>query len=381
MLKTAGQRQRAERKKAKFDVEIASVATAVPEHRICQAEITKRAREVFPHLARLESLYGNTGIETRYACEAPDWYYERHGWETRTAVFQRHALDLLEEVALKATKAASIGLENVGALVVNTITGLAIPSLDAKLMNRLQLPHSVERLPIFGLGCGGGVGGLARASRYAQAMPAGSHVLFLTIDLCSLCLRIADPSIAMFVAAALFGDGAAGVVLRNTQGSDRGQGRSKVLAVGDHFWPNTEQIMGWDIKEDGFRGGAEPRVARAHPNRVHACAKRFSRCKRYGPSRVQWVYHAPWRGQDPSDHSGIVATFARGPSLFLGRAPRFWQHVVPHSSVRARQRGERRRSRAALAYCIRPGLLSLLCCRRFVSRASRVVFRARGSQA
>ena len=109
MLKTAGQGQRAERKKAKFDVEIASVATAVPEHKICQAEITKRAREVFPHLARLESLYGNTGIETRYACEAPDWYYERHGWETRTAVFQRHALDLLEEVALEATKAPLLG--------------------------------------------------------------------------------------------------------------------------------------------------------------------------------------------------------------------------------------------------------------------------------
>ena len=105
MLKTASQGQRAEGKKAKFDVEIASVATAVPEHKICQAEITKRAREVFPHLPRLESLYGNTGIETRYACEPPDWYYQHHGWETRTAIFQRHALDLLEEVALKADKA------------------------------------------------------------------------------------------------------------------------------------------------------------------------------------------------------------------------------------------------------------------------------------
>ena len=252
MLKTATQDQRAEGKRAKFDVEIASVATAVPEHRICQAESIKLAREVFPHLARLESLYGNTGIETRYACEPPDWYYQHHGWETRTAIFQRHALDLLEEVALKAAKGASIRLDDIGALVVNTITGLAIPSLDAKLMNRLQLPHSVERLPIFGLGCGGGVGGLARAARYAQAMPVGSHVLFLTVDLCSLCLRIADPSTAMFVSAALFGDGAAGVVLRNTQGSDRGVGRGTVLAVGDHFWPNTEQIMGWDIKEDGF---------------------------------------------------------------------------------------------------------------------------------
>ena len=155
-------------------------------------------------------------------------------------------------MALKAVKGASIGLDDIGALIVNTITGLAIPSLDAKLMNRLRLPRSVERLPIFGLGCGGGVGGLARAARYAQAMPAGAHVLFLTIDLCSLCLRTADPSVAMFVAAALFGDGAAGVVLRNTHGTGGGAGRGTVLAIGDHFWPNTEQIMGWDIKEDGF---------------------------------------------------------------------------------------------------------------------------------
>jgi alkylresorcinol/alkylpyrone synthase len=121
-------------------------------------------------------------------------------------------------VARKATEAAGIELADVGALIVNTITGLAIPSLDAMLMNRLDLPSSVERLPIFGLGCGGGVAGLARSARYAQAMP-GAHVLFLTVDLCSLCLRIADPSMAMFVSAALFGDGAAGVVLRNTQGA------------------------------------------------------------------------------------------------------------------------------------------------------------------
>src|SRR4029453_3734133 len=108
---------------------------------------------------------------------------------------------------------ARIGLNDVSALVVNPITGLAIPSLDAKLMNRLKFPQAVERIPIFGLGCGGGVAGLARSARYAQAMPQNSHVLFLTIDLCSLCLRIADPSMAMFVSAALFGDGAAGVVL------------------------------------------------------------------------------------------------------------------------------------------------------------------------
>jgi hypothetical protein len=162
-------------------------------------------KRLFPELAGYEALFRNTGIETRYTCEPPDWYEREHGWEERTGVFLRHAQDLLEEVALGAVGAAGIELKDIGAIVVNTITGLAIPSLDAKLMNGLDLPASVERLPIFGLGCGGGVGGLARAARYAQAMP-GAHVLFLTIDLCSLCLRVNDPSMAMFVSAALFGD-------------------------------------------------------------------------------------------------------------------------------------------------------------------------------
>ena len=132
-------------------------------------------------------------------------------------------------------------LKDIGAIVVNTITGLAIPSLDAKLMNRLDLPASVERLPIFGLGCGGGVAGLARSARYAQAMP-GAHVLFLTVDLCSLCLRVNDPSMAMFVSAALFGDGAAGVVSATPRESDRrraGAGGSSPRAIISGATPST----------------------------------------------------------------------------------------------------------------------------------------------
>jgi alkylresorcinol/alkylpyrone synthase len=252
MLKTATRPKELRQRTRPFDVEFAGVAIAVPEHKVSQHDIAERAKAVFPHLARLGTLYTNTGIETRYACQPKEWYYERHGWEARTEVFQRHALDLLAEVTLAALANAGIGLKDVSALVVNTITGLAIPSLDAKLMNRLKFTQSVERIPIFGLGCGGGVAGLARSARYAQAMPTGSHVLFLTVDLCSLCLRIADPSMAMFVSAALFGDGAAGVVLRHVERAEEGGGRGRILAVGDHFWPDTERIMGWDIKEDGF---------------------------------------------------------------------------------------------------------------------------------
>ncbi len=252
MLKTAAKTRAVVPAAAGFDVEIAGMATAVPPNRLSQEDAARRARSIFPQFAGHQGLFRNTGIETRYACEAPEWYDQEHGWEARTDSFLLHALTLLEEVARGATAAAGVALQDIGAIVVNTITGLAIPSLDAKLMNRLDLPASVERLPIFGLGCGGGVGGLARAARYAQAMP-GANVLFLTVDLCSLCLRVNDPSMAMFVSAALFGDGAAGVVLRNCKGLDRSSShRGRILAMGDHFWRDTEHIMGWDIKEDGF---------------------------------------------------------------------------------------------------------------------------------
>jgi alkylresorcinol/alkylpyrone synthase len=241
-----------QRRARPLDVEIAAVATAVPAHAITQEEMERRAREAYPQFARIEGLYANTGVETRYFCQPKEWYLAPRTWEERTAAFQRHALDLLERVAREAVARAGLRLDEIDAVVTNTITGLAVPSLDALLMNRMGFAPHAERLPIFGLGCGGGVGGLARASRLAQTLPGG-NVLFLTIDLCSLCLRINDAAIAMYVAAALFADGAAAVVLRNTQRSTGGiRPLGRIVATGEHFWPETEHIMGWDIKNDGF---------------------------------------------------------------------------------------------------------------------------------
>lgn len=252
MLKTVPEARLLSHSGARFDVEIAGMATAVPPHRLSQDEATRRAARLFPHLKGHRSLFRNTGIEARYTCQPADWYEEEHGWEERTEIFQRHALDLLEKVARGAAGEAGIALKDIDALVVNTVTGIAVPSLDAKLINRLDLPIAVERLPVFGFGCGGGVGGLARAARFAQAMP-GANVLFLTVDLCSLCLRVNDRSMTMFVATALFGDGAAGAVLRNVKGAGRESGgRGRILAMGDHFWRGTEHIMGWDVRHDGF---------------------------------------------------------------------------------------------------------------------------------
>lgn len=236
-----------------LDVEILSIATAVPAHRISQQEVSDRAQRVFPNLARLEGLYTNTGIDIRYSCEPAPWYHEHRTWEEKTAAFKTHALSLLEQVAAKATASAGLEIGDIDVVVVNTITGLAVPSLDALLMNRLPFREDVERLPIFGFGCGGGVAGLSRAAQLARAR-SGANVLFLTVDLCSLCLRVNDQSLVMFVATALFGDGAAGVVLRARGTSETAglSGGGRIAAVGEHFWRMTEHIMGWDIKSDGF---------------------------------------------------------------------------------------------------------------------------------
>ena len=234
---------------AGFDVEILAIATANPLHQLRQADAAARVKELHPHLKGLWRLFDNAGIDLRYNCEPVEWYLTPHSWEERTASFHKHALDLLQQVTLQTTATAGVALDAIDMIITNTVTGLAIPSLDAMLFNRLQLASNVERLPMFGLGCGAGVAGLARASRMAHAKD-GAHVLFLTVDLCSLCLRVNDRSPAMFVSSALFGDGAAGILLRNTR--DGARGGPRILASGEWCWRNTEHIMGWDIKDDGF---------------------------------------------------------------------------------------------------------------------------------
>jgi alkylresorcinol/alkylpyrone synthase len=238
-------------------VEIVSIATANPPRRYSQEEVLANAAEVFPQFKRLKAIYANTGVAQRYMCQPMSWYRDAHSWEERTEVFQSCALDLMERTARDAIARAGLKLSDIDALVTNTITGLAIPSLDALLMNRLDFSPTIERLPIFGLGCGGGVAGLSRAARLAQAQP-GRNVLFITVDLCSLCIRPNDASATMFVASALFGDGAAAVVLRT---SDNGGAtpppspetrRPILLETGEHTWRGTRHIMGWDVKADGF---------------------------------------------------------------------------------------------------------------------------------
>ena len=238
----------------------------------------ERAREVFPHLAHLEPVYANTGIAQRYACMPLDWYVDDHGWQARGEVFAREAPALLERAALRAMKGAGLGPRDIDAIVTVSTTGVCVPSLDALLMNRLDFAPDTERLPIFGLGCAAGVTGLARSTRLAQSM-GRANVLLLAVELCSLNFRLSDPSKAMFISTALFGDGAAALILRADPRQDSpeitAESAPRVLRCGEHFWKASEDLMGWSIEEDGFGVVISTRIPAFARTKLAAAASEF----------------------------------------------------------------------------------------------------------
>ncbi len=210
-----------------------------------------RARALLPGLDaealdRLKPIYGNTGIETRHSCVPADWYERPHGWAEKNALFVDNAVDLLERAAREAIAHAGLDVRDIDVVVSVSTTGIATPSLDARLVERLQMRRDVERAPIFGLGCAGGVLGLARAASFARARP-GCTVLLVVVELCALTFRQSDTSKSNVVATALFGDGAAAVVV-----GCGGDGPA-IAAAGEHIWADSLDVMGWSVEDDGLR--------------------------------------------------------------------------------------------------------------------------------
>lgn len=227
---------------------ILSLATAVPPYPLDQSDVIRRVEALFgaaPALDRLLPVFINTGIRTRYSCVPIEWYDRPHGWAERNRIYLANALDLLERTANRLLDRAGLDRRAIDAVVTVSTTGVATPSLDALLIERMGLRPDVRRLPIFGLGCAGGGVGLARAADLARAAP-GETVLFLVVELCALSFRRDDWSKSNIVATALFGDGAAGALM-----STAGSGPA-IVAAGEHTWPDSLDVMGWDVADDGF---------------------------------------------------------------------------------------------------------------------------------
>ena len=229
---------------------LVSLATSVPPHVFLQKDVLAAAWDVFgarfPEFERFSSIFSNTGIIKRHGVKPFEWYLERRGWPERTEAFLEGAEALFVDVAEKALVRAHLGGGDIDTIVTVCSTGIATPSLEARVARQMGFRSNVTRVPVFGLGCAGGVSGLSIASRLAQARP-GTNVLLVTIELCSLALRLDELTKANIVAISLFGDGAAAIVLRAGDG-----GATQVEDTGEHLWPDTLGIMGWSVDPEGF---------------------------------------------------------------------------------------------------------------------------------
>ena len=248
---TAGHRPSQRRpSKARLDVALLSVATAAPAHVVTQREVVRGVREVFSgqfeDFARIAATFISAGIEERHVVKPADWYYGVHGWPERTTAYLEGALALFIEAAGKALDRASITADAVDTIVTVSSTGIATPSLEARAMRALGFRSDVRRVPVFGLGCAGGVAGLSIGADLAMARP-GSVVLVVAVELCSLAVRRDQPTKANMVALALFGDGAAAAVLTSAPGD-----AVRVVETGHHTWPDTLDVMGWKVDPVGF---------------------------------------------------------------------------------------------------------------------------------
>ncbi|WP_399931837.1 type III polyketide synthase [Streptomyces kanamyceticus] len=256
---------------------IAAVHTALPPHRYAQDDLTEPIGDLClppgANRAVLRRLHASAGVRTRHLALPIERHAGLGDFGRSNDAWLAVALELGEEALTGALRKAGLEPADVDLLVCASITGIAAPSLDARLAGRTGLRPDVKRLPVFGLGCVAGAAGIARVHDYLRGHPGDTAVL-LTVELCSLTLQQRDDSRANLVAGALFGDGAAALVARGGGTADGSTepvaAGPRVVATRSHLYPDTERLLGWDIGARGFSvviDAAVPDVVRDHLGR------------------------------------------------------------------------------------------------------------------
>jgi len=246
---------------------IVNACSAFPKYRHSQREIVALLQKVWPAqeavLARLEK---TSGVEHRNFSIPLDAYATLGGFEQRNKFYLEAMLSALEKAVIGLQEKTNFPWQDIAVMVSNTITGVAVPSLDARLMNRLPIPRDVLRTPILGLGCMGGVASLNRAAALLRAFP-NKLALVMAAEACSLTFQLNDPTMANLVAASLFGDGAAAVLLAGPEHPLAKNAPLEILGGAATFYPDSERVMGWDMVDTGFKivlSGNVPDIVREH---------------------------------------------------------------------------------------------------------------------
>jgi alkylresorcinol/alkylpyrone synthase len=248
-------------------MKIASVRSAFPPHYYRQEELLEAFRAVWNgrlhNPERLARMHRNVQVGGRFLALPLEEYDRLGSWGEANDAWVGVATEVGAQAVERAVAAAGRRLDEIDALYTVSVTGIATPSIDARIMNHLSLPESLVRVPIFGLGCVAGAAGVARVADYLRAWPERVAVL-LSVELCSLTLQRADLSIANLIASGLFGDGAAALV---AVGGDRSADGPRVVDAASVFYPETEEVMGWEVTDGGFRvvlSAEVPEMVRCH---------------------------------------------------------------------------------------------------------------------
>jgi alkylresorcinol/alkylpyrone synthase len=241
-------------------MQIVNAGTAFPRNSYDQDAITAKLQERWnAHLPRPETLtrlHTRCGVGRRNLVLPLDAYDNVQSWGQANDLWIEAAQTLGRDAICRAITPAGLTPGEIDALYFVSVTGVASPSIDARLVNRMGLSPRIKRVPMFGLGCVAGAAGLARAADYVRGFPKQVAVV-LAVELCSLTWQRDDLSVANLIATGLFGDGAAAVLVA---GSEAGFSGPEILATRSIFYPNTQDVMGWSISEDGFQIVLSPEV-------------------------------------------------------------------------------------------------------------------------
>ena len=249
---------------------IASLATGHPPHRYNQEQLLEAIKRMWMNAhhnpRRVDQLHKAVQVKERFLALPMDAYEQMSDFTESNDHFIRVGTDVAEQVVLEALNKSGLEAQDVDAIFFVSVTGVATPSIDAKLVNRVGFRPDIKRIPIFGLGCVAGAAGLARLHDYLKAYP-DQVALLVSVELCSLTLQPKDLSIANLIASGLFGDGGSCVVgVGNAHPLAQKNGPS-VLCSESRLYPNTEDVMGWKIGADGFKvilKATVPQLAETH---------------------------------------------------------------------------------------------------------------------
>ena len=237
---------------------IIGTSKAFPENFHTQDEVVELIKETWkdnPHFNEelVEKFYGSTKVNGRYLAMPLEKYSELKDFDDRNSTYIDVATEVGKDALEKLFASTGVKASEIDQILFTTVTGIAVPSIDARLVNLLDFRTDVKRVPLFGLGCLAGAAGVARAQDYLAGHPADAVVL-LSIELCSLTFQTDDLSVPNLIGTALFGDGAAAVLMVGDEHPlAKKQNRISAISNRSVFFHDSLNMMGWDVKSTGFK--------------------------------------------------------------------------------------------------------------------------------